>query len=81
MSDKDILDRVKKVTTEKLTVKDEEITEASSFMDDLGADSIEVVEIAMALESEFGIEISDDDVQALKTVGDACEYIKKHVPA
>lgn len=71
----DILNRVKKVTVEELGVKEEEVVETASFQDDLGADSLDVVELVMALEEEFGIEIPDEDVGNIKTVGNAVEYI------
>ena len=71
----DILDRVKKVTVEQLSVKVEEINESSSFTEDLGADSLDVVELVMKLEDEFGIDIPDDAVGGIKTVGDAVAYI------
>ncbi|CAN5360013.1 acyl carrier protein [soil metagenome] len=71
----DILNRVKKVTVEELGVKEEEVVETASFQDDLGADSLDVVELVMALEEEFGIEIPDEDVGNMKTVGNAVEYI------
>ena len=72
-----IFERVKKVTCEELGVPENEVTEASSFIDDLGADSLDVVELVMAFEEEFGIDIPDDDVTNLKTVGDAVNYIEK----
>jgi acyl carrier protein len=78
----DILNRVKKVTVEELGVKEEEVTEAASFQEDLGADSLDVVELVMALEDEFGIDIPDEEVGEIKTVGDAVNYIeKKQTPA
>ncbi len=73
----DILNRVKKVTVEELGVKEEEVTETSSFQEDLGADSLDVVELVMALEDEFGIDIPDEEVGEIKTVGDAVSYITK----
>lgn len=73
----DVLERVKKVTVEKLSVKEEEIALESSFTEDLGADSLDVVELVMALEDEFAIEIPDDEVNSIKTVGDAVDYITK----
>lgn len=76
----DILSRVRKVTVEELSVKEEEVLESSSFQDDLGADSLDVVELVMALEDEFGIEIPDDEVGEIKTVGAAVEYIEKSCP-
>ena len=72
-----VLERVKKVTVEKLSVKEEEVQEAASFTEDLGADSLDVVELVMAFEDEFGIEIPDDEVGSIKTVGDAVTYIDK----
>ena len=73
----DILNRVKKVTVEELGVKEEEVTESASFQEDLGADSLDVVELVMALEDEFGIDIPDEEVGEIKTVGDAVAYIEK----
>ena len=73
----DILERVKKVTVEELGVKAEEVVESASFTEDLGADSLDVVELVMALEEEFGIEIPDEEVGEIKTVGDAVTYIQK----
>ena len=72
----DIFERVKKVTVEELGVKEEEVVEGASFTEDLGADSLDVVELVMALEDEFGIDIPDDEVNNIKTVGDAVTYIK-----
>jgi acyl carrier protein len=73
----DTFERVKKVTVEKLGVKEDEVVESASFTEDLGADSLDVVELVMAFEDEFGIEIPDDEVGDLKTVGDAVSYIDK----
>src|SRR5579862_6440886 len=73
----DVLNRVKKVTVEQLGVKEEEVTEAASFQEDLGADSLDVVELVMAFEDEFGIDIPDEEVGEIKTVGDAVNYITK----
>lgn len=73
----DILNRVKKVTVDQLGVKEEEVVEAASFQDDLGADSLDVVELVMALEDEFEIDIPDEEVGEIKTVGDAVAYITK----
>ncbi len=70
-----VLERVKKVTCEELGVSETEVAEASSFTEDLGADSLDVVELVMAFEEEFGIDIPDDDVTNLKTVGEAVTYI------
>ncbi len=73
----EVLDRVKKVTVEELGVKEEEVVETASFTEDLGADSLDVVELVMAFEDEFQIEIPDDEVGEIKTVGDAVAYISK----
>lgn len=75
MSKQEILDRVKKVVVEKLSVNEDEVKETSSFQEDLGADSLDTVELVMGLETEFDIEIPDDDVNSMRTVGDAVEYI------
>ena len=72
----DILNRVKKVTVEELGVKEEEVVETASFTEDLGADSLDVVELVMAFEDEFGIDIPDEEVGNIKTVGNAVEYIQ-----
>lgn len=72
-----ILDRVKKVTCEELGVSESEVTETASFVDDLGADSLDLVELVMAFEEEFGVDVPDDDASGLKTVGDAVSYIEK----
>ncbi len=73
----DTLVRVKKVTVEELGVKEEEVVETASFTEDLGADSLDVVELVMAFEDEFGIDIPDEEVGEIKTVGDAVTYISK----
>lgn len=73
----DTLERVRKVTVEELGVKPEEVVEGASFTEDLGADSLDVVELVMAFEDEFGIEIPDEEVGEIKTVGDAVTYIDK----
>lgn len=69
------MNRVVKVTVEELGVKQEEVVETASFQDDLGADSLDVVELVMAFEDEFGIDIPDEDVGEIKTVGNAATYI------
>ena len=73
----DIFKRVQKVTVEQLSVKEEEVVEAASFTEDLGADSLDVVELVMAFEDEFQIDIPDEEVGEIKTVGDAVNYIGK----
>ncbi|MBP5427133.1 MAG: acyl carrier protein [Clostridiales bacterium] len=71
-----MLDRLKQVIVDQLGVEESEITLESSFIDDLGADSLDVVELIMALEEEFNIEIPDEDAEKILTVGDALDYIK-----
>jgi acyl carrier protein len=73
----DIQERVVKVTVEQLGVKPEEVVDSASFQEDLGADSLDVVELVMALEEEFSIDIPDEEVGEIKTVGDAVNYISK----
>jgi len=72
----DILERLKNIVVEKLGVEESEIRPDASFIDDLGADSLDIVELIMAIEEEFDIEIPDEDAEKLTTVGAAVEYIK-----
>ncbi len=71
-------ERVKSVIVDQLSVDEGEVTMEASFVDDLGADSLDVVELIMGLETEFDIEIPDEDAEKISTVGDAVEYIKNH---
>lgn len=71
-------ERVKNVIVDQLSVDEDEVTMEASFVDDLGADSLDVVELIMGLETEFDIEIPDEDAEKISTVGDAVEYIKSH---
>jgi len=71
-------EKVKHIIVEQLGVDEEEVKPEASFVDDLGADSLDVVELVMALEEEFGMEISDEDAEKLRTVKEAIEYIEKH---
>ena len=71
-------ERVKNVIVDQLSVYADEVTLEASFVDDLGADSLDVVELIMGLETEFDIEIPDEDAEKISTVGDAVEYIKSH---
>ncbi len=71
-------EKVKRVLAEQLGVDESIITPDSSFVDDLGADSLDIVELIMGLETEFDIEIPDEDAEKIDTVGDAVEYIKEH---
>ena len=72
----DVLEKVSKIIVDRLGVDESEVTLEASFKDDLGADSLDVVELVMELEDEFGMEISDDDAENISTVGDAVNYIK-----
>jgi len=71
-------DKVKHIIVEQLGVDEDEVKASASFVDDLGADSLDVVELVMALEEEFGLEISDEDAEKLTTVEQAVTYIKGH---
>ena len=71
----DIAERVKKIVIDHLGVDADKVVEGASFIDDLGADSLDTVELVMAFEEEFGIDIPDDEVGQIKTVGDAVTYI------
>jgi acyl carrier protein len=70
-------ERVKQIVAEQLGVDEDQVTEDASFMDDLGADSLDTVELVMALEEEFDIEISDEDAEKIQTVQNAIDYIGK----
>ncbi|MDD2852942.1 MAG: acyl carrier protein [Desulfuromonadaceae bacterium] len=74
----DIAKRVKEIVAEQLGVEEAQVSNESSFMDDLGADSLDTVELVMALEEEFDIEIPDEDAEKIQTVNDAIEYITEH---
>ena len=73
-----IFEKIKEIVVEQLGVDEEEVTEKASFVDDLGADSLDIVELIMALEEEFDMEIPDEDAEKISTVGDAIKYIKEH---
>ena len=70
--------RVKEIVAEQLGKDEAEVKSESSFIDDLGADSLDIVELVMAMEDEFGIEIPDEDAEKIKTVKDVVDYIKGH---
>ena len=74
----DVAERVKKIVVEHLTVDPEKVTPEASFIDDLGADSLDTVELVMAFEEEFGIEIPDDAAETILTVGDAVKFLDKN---
>jgi acyl carrier protein len=72
-------ERLKKIIVEQLGVDEGDVKPEASFVDDLNADSLDLVELIMSLEEEFGMEISDEEAEKIKTVGDAQEYIEEHV--
>jgi acyl carrier protein len=72
-----VSEKVKSIIAEQLGVKKEEVTDEAKFIDDLGADSLDTVELVMALEEEFGIEIPDEDAEKMATVGEAVKYIEQ----
>lgn len=74
-----VFEKMKKLIVDQLDVEEDEITMEASFQNDLDADSLDVVELIMAIEDEFDIEIPDEDAEKISTVRDAVEYIQKHV--
>ena len=74
----DIAERVKKIVVEHLSVDESKVTESASFIDDLGADSLDTVELVMAFEEEFGIEIPDEEAEKITRVKEAVQYIESH---
>ena len=79
MSSEEVYDKVKEIIVEQLGVAETAITPDASFIDDLGADSLDIVELIMALEEEFDLEIPDDDAEKVVTVNDVVEYIKDNI--
>jgi acyl carrier protein len=73
-----VFDRVKRIIIDQLGVNEDQVTLDASFIDDLGADSLDTVELVMAFEEEFGIEIPDEDAEKILTIGDAVNYIEEH---
>ncbi len=78
MTDGTTFDRLKKLIVEQLGVDEEEVTPTASFVEDLNADSLDLVELIMSLEEEFGMEISDEDAEKIQKVSDAVEFIEEH---
>ncbi|MFH1861033.1 MAG: acyl carrier protein [bacterium] len=74
-----VLERVKKIIIDQLGVGENQVVQDASFVDDLGADSLDTVELVMALEEEFGIEIPDEDAEKIKTVGNVVDYVNSHI--
>lgn len=74
-----VFDKVKKIIVDQLDVEEDKVTEAASITDDLGADSLDVVDLVMSFEEEFDIEIPDDRVEKIKTVGDIVKFIEEKV--
>ena len=81
MSDNGLETRVRKIIADRLQVDAESVTPTASFVEDLGADSLDLVELVMAFEEEFSVEIPDQDAENMKTVGAAIDYLKKKVEA
>jgi acyl carrier protein len=79
MADKPIDQRVKDIVVEQLGVKPEQVTPQAKFIEDLGADSLDTVELVMALEEEFGIEVPDEQAEKLQSVGDVIKYVEDNV--
>lgn len=74
-----VLERVKKIIVDQLGVGEDQVVQDASFVDDLGADSLDTVELVMALEEEFGIEIPDEDAGKIKTVSNVVDYVNDHI--
>ncbi|MCX7845850.1 MAG: acyl carrier protein [Dictyoglomaceae bacterium] len=79
MDEATIFERIKKIIVEQLRIDEDLITMDSSIADDLGADSLDAVELIMALEEEFGIDVPDEDTEKFKTVGDVVRYVEKKI--
>ena len=79
MSSEEVFDKVKEIIVEQLGVAEDSVTTEASFIDDLGADSLDIVELIMALEEEFDMEIPDSDAEKVVTVGDVVDYIKDNI--
>jgi acyl carrier protein len=75
----ELLKKMKTIVADKLSISEDQVTEEASFIEDLGADSLDTVELVMALEDEFGLDIPDEEAEKLTTVGKAMDYILSHV--
>ena len=80
MAEKTIEDKVKDIIVEQLGVNPEQVTPQAKFIEDLGADSLDTVELVMAFEEEFNVEVPDEEAEKITTVGQAVDYIKAHLP-
>ncbi len=79
MEHDEIYDKVKDVIVDQLNVEEDDVTEDAAFVDDLGADSLDIVELVMALEEQFGVSIPDEQAEKIKTVGDAVSFIAENI--
>ena len=79
MDEKEIREKVKAIIKDKLGVDDDKIVDEAKYVDDLGADSLSLVDIAMAFEDDFGMKIPDEDIEKITSVKDTIQYIKEHV--
>lgn len=79
MEREELLEKIKTIVSDKLSINEDQVTETASFIDDLGADSLDTVELVMALEDEFDLDIPDEEAEKLTTVGKAMDYVLEHI--
>jgi len=79
MEREELLKKIKAIVSDKLSISEDQVTEGASFIDDLGADSLDTVELVMALEDEFDMDIPDEEAEKMTTIGKAIDYILSHV--